>query len=500
MSSRPLATGSLRRLAALARRFRHSSAGNFGMMTGLTAVPLLIALGGAVDYSNALREKTSVQAAADAAALTAAKYSGSDETERLSRANMYFSANIDPDITVGSTSLSKVDGSWVYDADFSMPTAFLGLMHIDALDMSVKSEVKQADTPLDIVLVLDSTGSMASNGKMTQLQAAVKLFLDSFDGATGIGKVQVAMIPFDTEVKIQSASMTMLSTPTATCSYMSSPDKSYCSTTAAGFVLGTTGTYLAGYSSSAKRYIGYVYTAADTPAQMFTVTRVTYSCSNSNYTSCTTSTSTVYNRSLTKTKVTGSFTGCIIDRLQPYDTQSDAATASTVDTLYTRSYDCSASSSLQPVVGLTEDLDTVETAVTKLTPSGNTNISIGVQWGMEALTSDYPLQGANTDARAKKIMIVLTDGDNTKDRWYDSSASSSIDARTELACSKAKAMTNADGTVLELYTIRVIDGNETLLKSCATDEGHYYPVTTASQLSAVFQDIAERVKRIRIVS
>ena len=119
---------------------------------------------------------------------------------------------------------------------------------------------------------------------------------------------------------------------------------------------------------------------------------------------------------------------------------------------------------------------------------------------MEALTASYPLTGANTDPRRHSIMVVLTDGDNTEDRWYDSGQSTKIDDRTKLACQNAKAVKNADGTPLEMYTIRLVDGNETLLKDCATDSGHYYSVTAANQLSSVFADIAERVKRIRIVS
>ncbi|MBP0616397.1 TadE/TadG family type IV pilus assembly protein [Jiella mangrovi] len=480
-------------------RFAAANGGNFGLIFGLSAVPLILGIGGAVDYSNALREKSSVQAAADSAALTAAKYSGNDEKARIERADMYFKANLDPDIEVQSTALKKVDGSWVYDATFSMPTAFLGLISIDKLDMAVQSVVKQSDTPLDIALVLDSTGSMEYYGKMTQLKAAVNLFLDNFDDVSEEAKVQVAMIPFDYQIRIDDANMTMLEPPKADCRFLSEPDKGYCNSGDDGFVLGTGETYYAGRDRSSHRYIKYYYTASDTPDQVLKITRYTYSCKKRTYSDCTISdASLVYSRDETLTKVYGNYSGCIMDRLQPYDTTPDVAVSSDAETLYTRSAACS--SSLQPVVGLTDDFDGLRTAVAKLTPSGTTNIAIGVQWGMEALTSANPLQGANSDTRTKKIMVVLTDGDNTQDRWYNSSDSASIDDRTELACSSAKAMTNTDGSDLELYTIRVIEGNETLLQNCATDAGHYYSVKQASELSAVFQDIAERVKRLRIVS
>ncbi len=498
MTLRRHGRGADRGMLGAMRRFAKADAGNFGIILGLTAIPVIVAMGGVVDYSNALREKSGVQAAADAAALSAAKYSGSDEDARQKRADMFFKANLNPDIAVKKTSLKKVDGAWVYDASFAMPTAFLGLMNVSELDMSVQSVVAQSNTPLDISLVLDSTGSMKDYGKMAQLQAAVRLFLDNFEDSSGEAKVQVAMVPFDTVIKVENTSMTMLATPKAVCSRLSEPDKSYCENNDAGFTIGSSKTYQLGYDWGARAYLQYVYEAVDTPGQMLKVTRRTDKCSNPSYKWCSESTSTIYNWSITKTKVSGSYSGCILDRLQPYDTQSDAAVSSNVDTLYTRAYSCSAS--LQPVVGLTEDFDSVRTAVKAMKPSGTTNISIGVQWGMEALTSAAPLVGANADTHTKKIMIVLTDGDNTADRWYDASGTSEIDKRTELSCKNAKAMKNADGSSLELYTIRVIDGNETLLKNCATDEGHYYSVKNANELSAVFQDIAERVKRLRIVS
>ena len=490
-------------LSGTIKRFADAPDGNFGILIGLAAIPLILALGGVVDYSNALREKTSVQSAADAAALAAAKYSGTDEAERTKQADRLFQVNLNPGITIQTAVLTKVNDAWLYKAKFSMPTAFLGLIYVDKLDMEVAATAKQGDVPLDIALVLDSTGSMRDYGKMDQLKSAVKLFLDNFSPASGVNNVQVAMIPFDTQIKISNMNMAMLATPAADCRYLSSPDKENCNKPPSdGFVLGTTGYDPQGYSWWSGGYVRYVYSTKDSPSKLLTVIRSLQTCYRSDYTNCsaTYSPSVIYSRSYPATKVSGNFSGCIIDRFQPYDTLPNAANSSDTETLYTRSGNCSSSASLQPVVGLTKDFNKIDTAVNALSPSGNTNIAVGVQWGMEALTGDYPLQGKNADRKTKAIMIVLTDGDNTQDRWYTSSDSAAIDDRTTIACTNAKAMTNTDGTDLEIFTVRVIDGNESLLKSCATNDDHYFSVTNASQLTAVFQAIAERVKRIRIVS
>ena len=89
-----------------------------------------------------------------------------------------------------------------------------------------------------------------------------------------------------------------------------------------------------------------------------------------------------------------------------------------------------------------------------------------------------------------KVIILLTDGENTKNRW-DGDASS-IDARTKLACDNVKA---AD---IKLYTVRVIDGNASLLQNCATEPGMYYDVQNSSALLAVFQKIGENLASLRI--
>ena len=90
----------------------------------------------------------------------------------------------------------------------------------------------------------------------------------------------------------------------------------------------------------------------------------------------------------------------------------------------------------------------------------------------------------------EKVLVLLTDGDNTQNRW--SSSQSAIDARTEKVCANAKADN------IKVYTVRVIAGNATLLKNCATKPEMYYQVTQASQLHSVFASIAQNLANLRI--
>src|SRR5258708_9059646 len=58
-------------------RFRRDRRGNIVTVFALTLVPILAAVGGAVDYSQAIRMKTKLQSAADAASVRSVSFKSS---------------------------------------------------------------------------------------------------------------------------------------------------------------------------------------------------------------------------------------------------------------------------------------------------------------------------------------------------------------------------------------------------------------------------------------
>lgn len=157
-------------------------------------------------------------------------------------------------------------------------------------------------------------------------------------------------------------------------------------------------------------------------------------------------------------------------------------------------YDCGTLTTLIP---LSYDWAALNNKVDAMKPNGNTNVTIGLVWAWHALTAQAPLSEAAPPAPdLDKVIILLTDGDNTE-AWKNSNktkvtSQSAIDARTELVC------TNIKGAGIKLYTIRVIDGNATLLKKCASNPSMYYNVQQASQLNDVFAAIAQNLANLRI--
>jgi Flp pilus assembly protein TadG len=186
------------------------------------------------------------------------------------------------------------------------------------------------------------------------------------------------------------------------------------------------------------------------------------------------------------------WTGCVIDRDQPNDTTDTAPVAGSIHTLFPAAQ-CGTLTSLIP---LTDILDTtgftnLNNKIDAMQAAGNTNVTIGLVWGWHALTSSQPLpEGSDPAPDKDKVIVLLTDGTNTQNRW--SSSESSIDARTSLACTNAKAAN------IKIYTVRVIDGNATLLKNCASLPTMYYDVSQASQLNSVFSSIAQNLANLRL--
>jgi Flp pilus assembly protein TadG len=183
------------------------------------------------------------------------------------------------------------------------------------------------------------------------------------------------------------------------------------------------------------------------------------------------------------------WSGCIADRDQSNDVDDVPVTSSSA-TKYPGAL-CG-SNNLKTIQPLTDDFTALNTKVDSLTPAGNTNITIGLAWGMTILSSQEPFtEGVAPGTKdVTKSIVLMTDGDNTQNRW--TSTASLIDARTQLVCQAAK-----DAGIV-VYTIRLMEGNETLLSQCASSPENYYDVENVADLVPVFQAIGERLSQLRI--
>jgi hypothetical protein len=141
-------------------------------------------------------------------------------------------------------------------------------------------------------------------------------------------------------------------------------------------------------------------------------------------------------------------------------------------------------------MALSYDWTALNSKIDAMNPTGNTNVTIGLQMAWQPLSPVAPFTAPAPAPDLDKVIVLLTDGTNTQNRW--SSTASVIDARTQKVCDNAKADN------IKIYTVRVIDGNASLLQGCASKPDMYFDVQQASELDNVFSSIAQSLANLRI--
>jgi Flp pilus assembly protein TadG len=205
------------------------------------------------------------------------------------------------------------------------------------------------------------------------------------------------------------------------------------------------------------------------------------------------------------------WTGCVTDRDQDYDTTNTAPTSSATRfpaDEYNENGEtyCKPGNSpfLQQVVPLSYDWSSLKSTVTAMQPTGGTNQAIGMAWAWMSLTQSDPLNAPAKDPNYayKDAIILLSDGLNTEDRWpsYGNGSvqyNGQIDARQRILCDNAKA------TGITVYTIQVntsipADPTSSVLQYCASGPQNFYVVTSATQTAAVFNSIGTSLSKLRV--
>lgn len=131
---------------------RNCITGNVGVIFGLALVPLVLAAGSALDYSRASNVKTTLQLAADAAALAGDAVSPWSVATCEKQAKDYFKNNVVSEqlSVVGSPTVSCAQSGTSVTATGQVNTTLLGVMGLNKVDVAASSQTTCA---------LQSTGS-----------------------------------------------------------------------------------------------------------------------------------------------------------------------------------------------------------------------------------------------------------------------------------------------------------------------------------------------------
>ncbi len=188
--------------------FWKNTEGNIAVIFGIALLPLVTAVGMAVDYSRATSARTAMQAALDGAATMIAKdAAGMTPGEVSSKAQGYFNALVNrPElynvvVTAAYTANTGKGSSIDMTAAGRIDTQFLNIIGFPSLNLNMASSAAWGNTRLRVALTLDATGSMADKGKMPAMQAAAKKLIDQLSAnAKSPGDLYISMIPFSTHI------------------------------------------------------------------------------------------------------------------------------------------------------------------------------------------------------------------------------------------------------------------------------------------------------------
>ncbi|QCK88208.1 pilus assembly protein TadG [Phreatobacter aquaticus] len=191
--------------------------------------------------------------------------------------------------------------------------------------------------------------------------------------------------------------------------------------------------------------------------------------------------------------------GSVMDRDEPYDTRNTAPTNN--NTRFPATTSPANDPAPTQLIAPTNNWTALQATVAAMIPAGGTNQQIGLAWAWQSLTQGAPLHPPAEDPNYtyKKVIIILSDGLNTENRFYGNGYQHSpeVDARQRILCDNIKA------TGIEIYAIQVNTANDptsTVLQYCASKPDNFVMMTNASQMDSALQDIGTKLTRLRLTN
>ena len=150
---------------------------------------------------------------------------------------------------------------------------------------------------------------------------------------------------------------------------------------------------------------------------------------------------------------------------------------------------------------------------------GGTIVSEGAVWGWRTISKNPPFADGSTDKKAKKFMLLMSDGANTIEANNTSGPTISdysaygyirngrfgtesypdvedyLDKRQSLACK------NIHKDNVRVYTVLFREVNEAAVKGmreCASEAKNFYTAKNGSELRRAFQEIAQDILKLRL--
>jgi Putative Flp pilus-assembly TadE/G-like len=504
-----------------------------------------MAIGCAIDYSRAASLKGQLQAAADAAALVAAKQAPSmSDAELLTTATKVLKANVS-DSTAKIDSLKVSDGRRKVElsASAAAKPSFMGAVGFAIVPISASATSVTADNAYEIALVIDNSGSKASSAggksKMQSAKEAANKLIDAMMGnQSSATKTKLSIVPFTLAVNVgpQHATSGWMDVEGKSSIHWQNLDIGNSSWKPASrfAVFSELGISWAGCVETRPDAFGLNDAAptAGSPNSLFVPMFAPDEPGNAgaswyephNDTWWYYANSYLDDNNTKECKNNESSAGEFVEaqtKLCDYQERSSLTTSGGRGP----NYSCNA----KPLLRLTSDTAALHTAVNAMSANGNTNLLEGFVWGWRTISPNGPFVDGKPYKTVdnEKIIVLLTDGMNA---WSSASnhnksvyspfgyyhnarlteagksnPSNSSEARAQIDAKTLAACTNAKANGVVVYTVGFSVASDPidaagleLLRKCASSSQMAYVANDSSAMVAVFEEIARSIGGLRL--
>lgn len=350
----------------------------------------------------------------------------------------------------------------------TMPSIFGRFFGHSGIGVKVASEVELGESPVEVALVLDNTGSMAG-AKLDALKSAATSLIDiAYEPENAEDNVKIGIVPFAQYVNV---GMTNRNAP-----WMDVPvDYSTNLPEVCYSVTPVTGT-----SNCRTENQTYMVDGAPTTASVQVCDYQYGPPETQCYTPVDSST----------------WYGCAGSRSYPLDTLDDD-----YSTPIPGVPNASCPSEITP---LTNDPASLKSDVSNMVATGDTYIPSGLIWGMRVLSKIAPYEEAKGKTelvkgqKVRKIMVLMTDGLNSLSPTYPAHNGSDMALSNSLT---AEICTNAKAQGIEVFTVAFDVADETIknvLQGCASSGSKYFDASDSADLEESFREIAQEFNPLRI--
>ncbi len=203
MTDKKIKRRSLRTLKGF-KQYLLGTSGAIAIAFALMAPVVVGSAGMALDFAQAYLVQQRLAQALDAAALAAAG-SSTEEAAIQQKVQDFFDINYPPEkLGITFTPVVSVDGERItVTGDAQYITFFLRLIGIDEIDVDAKTEVTREVQGLEVVLVLDNTGSMSRNNNIQALRDASESFVNIlFSRTADPESIKIGLVPYSSSVNV----------------------------------------------------------------------------------------------------------------------------------------------------------------------------------------------------------------------------------------------------------------------------------------------------------